>query len=315
MTSQPAGRAWKRAALWLLGAYLSLCAVAGVLLAEFSVRLHRLPLGSSTVLRTRMIERYAASVEDVSVAGADGAMLRGWFVAPAQGNGQAVIVLHGVTGSRVGSAGFAEMFLAHGYAVLLPDSREHGESGGEIATYGVLERDDVRRWAAWVRGREPGCTYLLGESMGAAIGLQAAQVTPQLCAVAVESPYSTFWQIGFERMGRGTGIGTKFWRTAGLPVMGFAIVYARLRYGIWMPKASSLEAVKHSRVPALLIAGTADRNIPMHHAQELELACGARCTLWIVPGADHGGASAVQHAEFERRVLGWFGSHGELPAH
>ena len=302
---------WSRWFVTLLGTYLLASIVAGVLLANASVRLQRLKVSEQPGFRLRVKTRYGAQVEDVFISGKDGAVLSGWFIAPARGNGQAVIVLHGVTGNRVGSAGFAEMFLDHGYAVLLPDSREHGESGGSVASYGILERDDVARWTGWVRGREPGCTYLLGESMGAAIGLQATAATRQLCAVAVESPYATFWQIAFERLGRGTHIGSLFWRTAGLPVLVSAVGYTRLRYSIWLPDASPMEAIKRSHVPVLLIAGTADQNIPMHHAQELERACGARCSLWIVPGADHGGASSVAHAEFARRVVGWFQSHGE----
>ena len=295
----------------LAGLYLLLSVVAGIVLAEALLHLHRLPVSGGAAFRTRIKAKYGADVQEVAIPAADGALLKAWFVIPRKPNGQSVIVLHGVTGNRVGSAGFAEMFLDHGYAVLLPDSREHGESGGAIATYGVLERKDVARWTAWARQREPGCTYVLGESMGAAIALQATEVTPQLCAVAVESPYSTFWQIGFERLGRGSHTGTLFWRSAGLPVMVSAVLYARLRYGIWLPDASPREAIEHSRVPALLIAGTADRTIPMHHAQELQQACSTRCSLWIVPDADHGGASSVAHAEFEQRVVGWFASHGE----
>ena len=35
------------------------------------------------------------------------------------------------------------MFLEEGYSVLLPDSRGHGTSGGELVTYGLLEKRDV----------------------------------------------------------------------------------------------------------------------------------------------------------------------------
>jgi hypothetical protein len=66
--------------------------------------------------------------------------------------------------------------------------------------------------------------------MGAAIGLQTTAVSPSLCAVAVESPYSTFREISYERLGRGTHTGTFFWRTVGWPVIEVAIVYTRLRY-------------------------------------------------------------------------------------
>jgi fermentation-respiration switch protein FrsA (DUF1100 family) len=142
--------------------------------------------------------------------------------------------------------------------------------------------------------------------------LQATAVAPQLCAVAVEDPYARFREISYERLGRPTHLGPVFWRTAGRPVLEVAIAYTLLRYGVYLPDADPMAAVSTSIVPALLIAGTIDENIPMHHAEELEKACPTHCTLWIVPGADHGGASSVAHAEFQRRVIDWFETHGEL---
>ena len=120
--------------------------------------------------------------DDPSIQASDGAELQAWYIRPTHPNGAAVILLHGMADTRSGVAGYALMFLQHGYSVLLPDSRAHGASGGDIATYGVLERDDVRRWAAWLRPQTPGCEYLFGESMGAAIAIQASAVTPGICA-------------------------------------------------------------------------------------------------------------------------------------
>lgn len=300
-----------RIAVWLSAVYALGCVVAGIALAEMSVHLQKLPLRDSSAYRSQISQQFHAQVEDVSIAAADNAPLKAWFVQPHNGNGKAVVILHGVTANRDDSEGFSEMFLNRGYSVLMPDSREHGESGGSIATYGVLEKDDVRRWVTWVRGRAPGCTYLLGESMGAAIGLQATAVTPQLCAVAVEDPYATFREISYERLGRPTHLSPLFWRTIGRPILEVAIAYTRVRYGVYLPDADPKAAVEKSHVPALLIAGTVDQNIPMHHAQELEKACPEHCALWIVSGAGHCGASTVAHAEFERRVLEWFDQHGE----
>ena len=54
----------------------------------------------------------------------DSIALEGWFIRPSGNHGsRCVVVLHGITDSRLGSAGFAPMFLAEGYSVLLPDSR------------------------------------------------------------------------------------------------------------------------------------------------------------------------------------------------
>lgn len=65
---------------------------------------------------------------------------------PPIGNGDGVILLHGQAANRANMLGNADLLLRHGYAVLLPDARAHGESGGPIATYGVVEASDVRRW-------------------------------------------------------------------------------------------------------------------------------------------------------------------------
>lgn len=226
-------------------------------------------------------------------------------------NGAAVILLHGMADDREGVAGYAYMFLQHGYSVLLPDSRAHGASGGDIATYGVLERDDVRRWAAWLRPQTPGCEYLFGESMGAAIAIQSSQVTPGLCAVAAEASFASFGEIANDRISQMTHLGLWFPRTLGAPARDLAFLYAAMRYHVNLADASPVRAIRRSRVPPLLICGTADDNIPMRHSVELFRAGASHSQLWIVEGAEHTGASDVNPEAFDRRVVGWFQQHDQ----
>src|SRR4051794_11675285 len=84
-------------------------------------------------------------VSDVSVMARDGARLQGWFIESHRSANRCVIVLHGIADSRLGSAGFAPMFLNTGYSVLVPDARAHGSSGGEFVTYGLEEKYDMTR--------------------------------------------------------------------------------------------------------------------------------------------------------------------------
>ena len=293
---------------WLV-TYLVVCIGFGMALGHLSVRLPRRAAGRSEQVSDRWLQQFGASRKDVQIRAADGAALRAWYAAPSHPNGRSVLLLHGIGGNRLDMSGFADMFLAQGYAVLLPDSRAHGDSGGELATYGILERDDVRRWTEWLRKTAPGCTFLLGESMGAAIGLQATAITPQLCAVAVEDPYAHFRELAPERMGEVFHTGTLLWKTLARPVIDVAILYAAARYRLWLPEADPMHALEQSHVPALLITGTKDLNIPMHHAQELQQTCSTRCALWVVKGADHGGASSVAGREFNLRILQWFAGH------
>ena len=289
--------------------YGAICIVGGVALAELSLRLDKQPVADDALERIRLRRQFEANVEDVTINAADGAILRGWLIQPPRPNGKSVILLHGITSNRTGSTPYADMFLARSYTVLVPDSREHGESGGEIATYGVLERHDVNLWVAWLRHRVPGCTFLLGESMGAAIGLQAAAVTPDLCAIAVEAPFANFRQISYERLGRRTNTGALFWQTLGRPILEVALAYTRVRYGVYLPDADPLAAVEHCTTPTLLIAGVNDLDIPMHHAEELQEACTGHCNLWVVPGGHHADASTFAPEEFQKRVLDFFDAH------
>jgi alpha-beta hydrolase superfamily lysophospholipase len=281
------------------------CCVAAGLLADLALHPDHRPLAPIDVVSTSL------TPDDVELTAKDGAVLRAWYVAPAHPNGEGVILLHGMADNREGVAGYAEMFLRHGYAVLLPDSRAHGDSEGAIATYGVLERDDVRRWAAWLHSHAPGCEYLFGESMGAAIAVQASAVTPGICAVVAESSFATFREIADDRIAQETGLGLWFSHSLGAPARELAIAYVDLRYRVNLAEANPLQAIRASRVPTLLICGTADDNIPMRHSQQLYRAGAWHAQLWIVTGAEHTGASAVDPSAFERRVVGWFALHGQ----
>jgi hypothetical protein len=196
-------------------AYLGLSLIVGIVLAGNVLHLRRKPLNQNAALGTMLSQQFGARQKDVSLTAADGAVLRGWYVQPANGNGSAVILMHGMADNRQGVTGFAHMFLMHGYAVLLPDSRAHGESGGSLVTYGVLERDDVRRWVEWLRPRITRCVDLFGESMGAAIAVQASAVTPGLCAVVAESSFASFRAVADDRIGQETGLAPWATRTLG----------------------------------------------------------------------------------------------------
>jgi Serine aminopeptidase, S33 len=111
---------------------------------------------------------------DVELAMPDGAVLRAWFMRPPDANGDAVILLHGVSDNRMGMYGFGRWLVQNHYMVLIPDARAHGNSAGELATYGLKEADDIHGWVDWIETAEhPRCMFGLGESMGAAQLLQS----------------------------------------------------------------------------------------------------------------------------------------------
>jgi fermentation-respiration switch protein FrsA (DUF1100 family) len=296
----------------LFALYLLLSVAAGIHLAEATIHVRRKAVTQRSEYAS-MVNTYSRSgIEDVGIQAPDRALLKGWYVRPNDWNHEAVVLLHGVADNREGMAGYSVTFLKAGYAVLLPDSRAHGDSGGAIATYGVLEKSDLSRWTEWLRRRGDGCVDLFGESMGAAIALQAMAVTHGLCAVVVESPFSTFREIADDRIAQTIGVGSAFSRTMAKPMLEAALLYVQLRYGIALADAQPKSAVAVSRIPVLLIAGTADRNIAPSHAIAIMRTAPARDALWEVPGAGHGGAVRAAGPAFDSRVLDWFRSHQSL---
>ncbi len=241
-------------------AYLLGSILAGIVIADLSLKLHRLPLRHQQAIASTVRNDFQAELQDVSINASDGAVLRGWYVHPSIYNGNAVVLLHGITDNREGVAGYGHLLLEHGYAVLLPDARRHGESGGELATYGVKEADDIHRWVSWIYQHDaPQCVYGFGESYGAALMLQSLAVENRFCAVAVESTFSTAREMSFERVSGPLHLQSWFGRTLGRPAIWSAMVYARVRYGVDLLQPSPLEAVKGSKVPVLLIHGDADQ--------------------------------------------------------
>lgn len=297
----------------VISLYLVLSALAGMIVAEGSLKLRRMPLRYRERAIAVVRERYQAELQEISITAADSAVLKAWYVHPKNFNGNTVILVHGITDNREGVAGYGALFLDHGYAVLLPDARGHGESGGQFATYGIKEADDLHRWVSWVYAHDrPECVYGFGESYGAALVLQSLAAEPRYCAVVVEDAFSTAREMSFERVSGPLHVGSWFGRTLGRPMIAAADYYARIRYGIDLLKPSPLDALTHSSTPVLLIHGLEDRNIDPRHSVILAHAAPDHVQLWLVPHAWHTGAWSAAHQEFETRVLGWFKEHGRV---
>lgn len=134
--------------------------------------------------------------DEAEVTAADGVTLRGGLYDA--GSDVTVILLHTFDGSSADSDYlFAPYYAARGYNILLPDSRDHGESGGEHVTYGLYEGGDVACWVEWLLEKYGGGhqVILQGDTLGAnaaLAGAAAVEADPALAGsvrfVVAESP-------------------------------------------------------------------------------------------------------------------------------
>jgi pimeloyl-ACP methyl ester carboxylesterase len=285
------------------------CVAGGVLLAELQLHPPRMPLRRAASFSRQVREYYGADLQEISIAAVDNVSLRAWYVVPEHDNGSVVILLHGVGDNREGVAGYSKLFLQRGYRVLLPDARAHGSSGGSIATYGLLESEDIHRWVNWVETAQPKCVYGFGESMGAALLLQSLEQENRFCAVVAESPFADFRQVALERSARYLRMPFWFGRTVERPVVEFALYYCRLKYGIDFRRANPADAVAQTQAPILLIGDAEDEDVLPHHVLDLGKLNPRTAQVWMVQGAAHGGAWGANPNEFNRRVSAYLAAH------
>jgi pimeloyl-ACP methyl ester carboxylesterase len=293
----------------LLG-FLALSFAAGVFEAEGTLHPRRRSLSAKDEMQAREMARsHDSDLTNADITARDGATLSAWSIRPRNSNGKAVILLHGQGDNRLGMIGYAELLLSHSFSVLMPDARAHGASGGQLATYGLLESDDIHRWLDWLqRNQYPTCIFGFAESMGAAQLLQSLHAESRFCAVAAESPFASFREIAYDRVGQFFRTGPWLGRTILRPVVEVAFGYARWKYKLNFEQVSPERVVSTTKIPVFLIHGRNDKNIPIRHSR-LIATDNPALTLWEVPDTDHCGAISSARNEFERRLTRWFDEH------
>ena len=233
-------------------------------------------------------------VEVVTLDGA-GVQLKGWRF-PAEGPVKrgTVIYMHGMGDSRRSSVSIADHFVRAGFDVLAYDSRAHGESGGEACTFGVYEKQDLARVMAGIKARP---IVLLGNSLGAAVSLQAAAQSPDVAAVVSVSVFSDLRRVARDR--------APFFASEGNIRDAFAIAEQEGHFRF--EDASPVTAARHIKIPVLVIHGAEDDDTrPVHSQRVFEALAGPR-QLILVPGAGHNdvvtGQLLLRIDEWLRRTL------------
>ncbi len=274
---------------------------AAVWLAERNVRVRT---GRRTSADDSLARETGASVESVEIAAHDGIMRSAWLLRPGEWRGEAAMVLHGFVDSRAAMLDHARFLLRHGYAVLAPDSRGHGDSGGATVSFGLREAVDVRSWGDWLCARLAIENFVaLGQSMGAAVLINALPHERRLERIVAESPFTSFREAAYDKLAGRAGIPRWLAHLAFRPVGELAFLYVRWRYGFNLHSTRPVDALRRAGQPVLLIHGADDQAILAQHLRRLQAISGAE--YWEVAGAAHTEPIRVAPNEYERRVIAW----------
>lgn len=215
---------------------------------------------------------------DVALRTRDGLTLRGWYL-PSR-NRAAVAVMHGFAENRTQMLFEAEVLSRAGYGVLLFDSRGHGESEGDLVTWGDREREDLRAAVDFLSRRDdvdPSRLGVLGFSMGGTTAMLGALEDPRLKAVAAAGAYPSLEADTRYSYGK--------WG----PLSVQPVLWTLRLSGVDVDAVDPMKRLCDLKGrPLLLINGDVDPYAPAFLQDALFQAACEPKSYWVVPGAHHG---------------------------
>ena len=234
------------------------------------------------------------STERVEIRSRDGLKLVGYYLHHTDG-APLEIFFHGFRSCwQRDFCGITETARSLGHNVLFVDHRAHGESEGEVISYGVNESLDAAEWVKYATERFGADVriILVGVSMGGATVLSCADMPlPTVKAIIADSPFSCARDIIVKVGSAG--------KAAAEPFVSFAARLSARLHGFSITKRSPRLALKSARVPVLIMHGTEDSLVPFAMAEELA-AAGENIRLEGFPGADHVGSFLSDRPRYER---------------
>jgi uncharacterized protein len=229
---------------------------------------------------------------------------------------EAIVLLHGWSGSVAPDIVEYGPFLRATAGVLAIDFRGHGESDDAPTTWGMDEVEDVAGALAWLGERGVDRVALFGTSMGgitaiASVGvlgdgsLAAADMDVDAPAGIVPTPRPRIVAVIADSVPPelAVGVGSRIPGPLGRLVADRLFSAASRELGGDPRETEPIRMVDLvESVPLLLIHGEADRTVPLADGRRLAEAAGSSAEHWTVAGADHSAAHATMPQEYEARV-------------
>ncbi len=238
------------------------------------------------VIRSSSEKLLNSGTEEITIESSDGIKLVGHFQG-AKNPKRVIIAMHGWRSSWASDFGAAaDFWRENDCEVLYAEQRGQGNSEGDYMGFGLLERYDCLDWINWVNERTGGNLpiYLSGISMGATTVLMAAglDLPENVKGITADCGFTSphgIWKYVSES-------------NLHIPYSGIqaAIINDMCKKHINMSadECTTIDAMKHCKIPVLFIHGTDDKFVPISMTYENYKACTAPKKLLVVPGAEHG---------------------------
>ena len=229
---------------------------------------------------------------------------------------EAILLLHGYSGSIAPDLVEYGPFLRRTANVLGIDFRGHGESDAGPSTFGMLEVEDIAGALAWLGERGIRRVAFVGTSMGAMAAITSVAILGDGSLTAADTEADPTRAETDPPRPRIVGVvadsaapeveipvANRLARPFRRFIAARAFDAAARRLGADPRETEPVRVVGLVEpVPLLLIHGQADTTVPLADGRRLAAAAGPSAEHWTVPGAGHSASHAVAGQDYERRV-------------
>ena len=239
--------------------------------------------------------------QDVYQTSNDGLKLHATFF-PQGDKKKVAICFHGYTSQGMTDyTALSDYYLKHGFSMLLPDARAHGQSEGTYVGFGCLDRYDALGWIQWIIQEcgEDVQILLHGTSMGGATVLMTGglemptQVKGIISDCAFTSPKEVF-----------THVLHAMYHLPAFPLIPLTDVINRKLAGYGTDECNAAREAAKIQVPLLVIHGSADTFVPTAMCHEIYDNCQTKKKLLVVEGAAHAESYYKNTKDYEE-ALDW----------
>ena len=225
----------------------------------------------------------------VVAKGTHGSLLR------VPGAERCVLLMHGIRGDRRTMAARARFLHEASITSLTIDLQAHGETPGEMITFGYRESLDARNGVEFLRAQGCRTVVAIGQSLGGAAAL-LGDGPVAADGIVLESVYPTIEDAVSNRLAM---------RLGSLGRIAAPALYLQIpmRTGIGRDDLRPVDAMRKLHVPVLVAGGTKDMQTPPEETRRMFDAAPGNKALWLVDGAAHEDLYAFDPVQYKARLM------------
>ncbi|MBU2709212.1 alpha/beta hydrolase [Zooshikella marina] len=206
------------------------------------------------------------------------------------------LLMHGVRSNRSSMVDRSLFLREHSITSLLIDLQAHGETPGDMITFGIRESQDATNGVEYLRQVEK-CNKIvaIGQSLGGASAL-LGNGPINVDAFILESVYPTIEEAVENRIEIRLG---KVGRLLA-PLLYWQIP---LRIDSTLSELRPIDVLPNVKVPVFIISGTNDKHTKPEEAKRMYEVVRVKKQLWLVDGASHEDIFAFDTVNYKNKVL------------